>query len=76
MEDIGKAIATTLKKRGVIEDEKVTPFPKELELKPLIFGENSLGKADRLRKLGWAPSHNSLLDTIDAEIELILKNTK
>lgn len=79
MADIAKEIAVVLKKRGVIQDDKVTPYPKDFKDLPifeLFYGSNALGTADRLRQLGWVPKHNNFLEVLDEEAEFLLKNSK
>ncbi len=81
MQATAKAIADSLFKRGVIEDRTVTPFPEE-ELETALpygaknkrlWGGNSRGSGDRLKKLGWAPSRLDFVSSVDQDVELLLQ---
>lgn len=42
----------------------------------VFLASNSRSKSDRARELGWRPTRGTIFDSIEAEVEVILKEPK
>jgi nucleoside-diphosphate-sugar epimerase len=73
-------VAEVLHAKGFIPSAEVAPFKDNSEAEKAIgpfwfyFGTNSKSRADRSRKLGWAPAHGTadLLASIEEEVDALL----
>ncbi|KAI0091097.1 NAD-P-binding protein [Irpex rosettiformis] len=80
--DISKAIGKVLVKRGISKSDEPTSFTTEELVKYFIseeiggsFGTNSRARGIHSRSIGWQPKLGTrdMLDSIDTEVEAILK---
>ncbi|KAI0783870.1 NAD(P)-binding protein [Irpex lacteus] len=80
--DLSKAIGKALVKRGLAQTDEPTSFTSEELIKNFgsedvgnMFGSNSRARGKKARSLGWEPKLDtqSFLDSIDAEVEILLK---
>lgn len=79
--ELAKDIAARAKKLGLIAGNEVASLsPDDTKnhhpFGPVLWGTNSIGKADRARKLGWKPTGKSLVDTLDEAIQIEAKALK
>lgn len=64
-----RAAAKGYLKSAEVEELDVEEVKKLHPFGHVLWGTNSIGKAERARKLGWAPTEKSLLETLDELIE-------
>jgi nucleoside-diphosphate-sugar epimerase len=77
---LNQHIANALFKKGVISDNSVTQISVEEDEKSVgilawVNSSNSLGTADRIKKLGWKATRTGIWDTIEPEVELWTRKT-
>ncbi|KAI5783593.1 hypothetical protein EDC01DRAFT_212288 [Geopyxis carbonaria] len=77
--ELAQEITKRAAARGLVESDgcvglTVQELKKHHDFGGLLWGSNSIGKAERARKvLGWTPSEKALLDELDAAIEIEAK---
>lgn len=76
-EKVGEVLYT----KGLVEDPEVDSFPdNKIEGEPwagyatLLLGSQSSSKAERIRKLGWKPCRATIFDSVDEQVDAIIKN--
>jgi nucleoside-diphosphate-sugar epimerase len=78
---ITQHIADALFKKGVVPDNSITHVTIEEAVRnigDLIWANssNSLGTADRIKKLGWKATRAGIWDTIEPEVETWIRKAK
>ena len=80
---LAEKIAEVLQKKGLASSNKVTSFPdNEVEdallgrFSWLVVGSQSNSKAERLRKLGWKPHRPSVFESVEEQLDTLMKETK
>jgi len=81
--DIIKRVAELLVAKKVIQSSEVISARNKEELTKIFgdhalaaqlgIGGNSRSTSTKSRKLGWKPKHNNMLDTLEEEVDVVLK---
>ena len=81
--ELAENIGKVFQKKGLIKSTDITSFPdNEVEsvlMGPFswfLLGNQTNGKADRLRKLSWHPHRPSLLDCFEEEVNAVMNEVK
>jgi nucleoside-diphosphate-sugar epimerase len=83
--ELAQKIATTLNKLApdLVPTTEVKPFTKE-EIDEylfgayagMVFGGNSVSHAERLKQLGWKPTHGGVYDVLEDEAKELIKQKR
>jgi nucleoside-diphosphate-sugar epimerase len=81
---ISEKLGEVLHKKGISKSSEVTSFP-DADVETIsefgkgtwqIVGSQSDSKAERIRKLGWKPHRPSVFDSIEEQVDDLIKNNK
>ncbi|CAF1519015.1 unnamed protein product [Didymodactylos carnosus] len=81
---LAEKLGEVLYKKGIAKSPEVTSFPDEEVESALPFGRFSFlalasqsnCKAERIRKLGWKPHRPSLFDSVEEQVDALIKDAK
>jgi len=78
---VAQTLAAVLSKRGLVDSTDVTPFEQQYidnylygPVATYVFGSDSRAIANRSKKIGWKPSGADVYQTIEEEVEYLIKN--